>query len=83
LTQRLEASDGFGLHRPNNDLWFEVPPFEQRWPQFDHGIYCSLSDSFTESLQHSRPNRSFVNSWMESRAIDISFTTGTAYSQPR
>ena len=22
----------------NNDLGFEVPPFEQRWPPFDHGI---------------------------------------------
>jgi hypothetical protein len=40
--------------RANNDLGFEVPPFEQRWPRFDHGAYCSLSDSFTEFLQHSR-----------------------------
>ncbi len=24
--------------RTNNDLGFEVPPFEQRWPRFDHGI---------------------------------------------
>jgi hypothetical protein len=39
--------------RANNDLGFEVPPFEQRWPRFDHGIYCSLSDSFNEFLQHS------------------------------
>jgi hypothetical protein len=30
-----------------------VPPFEQRRPRFDHGAYCSLSDSFTEFLQHS------------------------------
>jgi hypothetical protein len=45
----------------NYDLGFEVPPFEQRRPRFDHGIYCSLSDSlycslsdsFTEFLQHS------------------------------
>jgi hypothetical protein len=22
--------------RTNNDLGFEVPPFEQRWPRFDH-----------------------------------------------
>ena len=35
-------------HRVNNDLGFEMPPFEQRWPRFDHGIFCSLSDSFTE-----------------------------------
>src|SRR5215472_224281 len=39
--------------RANDELRLEVPPFEQRWPQFDHGIYCSLSDSFTELLQHS------------------------------
>jgi len=38
--------------RTNNDLGFEVPPFEQRWPRFDHGISCSLSDPFTEFLQH-------------------------------
>src|SRR5260370_18280501 len=35
-------------HRVNNDPGFEMPPFEQRWPRFDHGIFCSLSDSFTE-----------------------------------
>jgi len=29
-------------HRPNNDFRFEVPPFEQRWPRFDHEISCSL-----------------------------------------
>jgi len=40
--------------RANNDLGFEVPPFEQRWPRFDHGIYCSLSDWFAEFLQHNR-----------------------------
>src|SRR6266478_6314234 len=32
----------------NNDLGFEVPPFEQRRPRFDHGTYCSLSDWFSE-----------------------------------
>ena len=37
----------------NNDLGFEVPPFEQRRPRFDHRAYCSLSDSFAEFLQHS------------------------------
>src|SRR5258707_10550460 len=42
--------------RANNDLGFEVPPFEQRWPRFDHGTYCSLSDSFIEFLQHSPLN---------------------------
>jgi hypothetical protein len=35
-------------HPANNDLGFEVPPFEQRWTRFDHGIFCSLSGSFTE-----------------------------------
>jgi len=29
-----------------------TPPFEQRRPRFDHGMYCSLSDSFTEFLQY-------------------------------
>ena len=38
--------------RANNDLGFEVPRLEQRWPRFDHGIYCSLSDWFTQFLQH-------------------------------
>ena len=38
-------------HRANNDLGFEVPPLEQRWPRFDHGN-CSLADSFTKFLQH-------------------------------
>jgi hypothetical protein len=40
--------------RANHNLGFEVPPFEQRRPRFNHGIYCSLSDSFTEFLQHSQ-----------------------------
>jgi hypothetical protein len=40
--------------RANNDLGFEVPPFEQRLPRFDHGIPRSLSDSFTPFLQHFR-----------------------------
>jgi hypothetical protein len=31
-----------------------MPPFEQRRPRFDHGIHCSLSDSFTQFLQHCR-----------------------------
>jgi hypothetical protein len=39
--------------RANNDVGFEMPPFEQRW-RFDHGIHCSLSDSFTPFLQHCR-----------------------------
>jgi hypothetical protein len=39
--------------RANNDLGFEAPPFEQRWPRFDRGMYCRLSDSFTEFLQDS------------------------------
>src|SRR6202171_2415677 len=43
--------------RANNDLGFEVPPFKQGWPRFDHGIYCSLSASFTEFLQHNPRNR--------------------------
>jgi hypothetical protein len=38
----------------NNEFRFEVPPFEQRRPRFDHGIRCSLSDSFTQFLQHCR-----------------------------
>jgi len=42
--------------RTNNDLGFEVPPFEQRWPRFDHGISCSLPDPYTEFLQHSPKN---------------------------
>jgi hypothetical protein len=34
----------------NNDLGFEVPPFEQCRPRFDHEIHCSLSDSFTQFI---------------------------------
>jgi hypothetical protein len=36
----------------NNDLGFEVPPFEQGLPRFDHRIPRSVSDSFTPFLQH-------------------------------
>jgi hypothetical protein len=36
----------------NNEFRFEVPPFEQRRPRFDHGIHGRLSDSFTQFLQH-------------------------------
>ena len=54
-------------NRANNDLGFEVPPFEQRGPRFDHGIYCSLSDSSTKSLQHSPQDRSKAEGVREDR----------------
>jgi hypothetical protein len=57
--------------RANNDLRFEVPPLEQRRPRFDHGIYCSLSDLFTQFLQHChrdripKPSCDFLTRWQK------------------
>jgi hypothetical protein len=54
----------------NNDLGFDVQPFEQCWPRFDHGAYCSLADSFTEYLQHS-PNTSWSRSSLTPNDLGI------------
>jgi len=42
-------------------------------------LHCNATDHPTAEWTQQR----FVNSWMESRPIDMSFTTATAYSQPR
>ena len=57
LEQFLDVSIGkrepqIPTNGANNNLGFKVPPYEQFRPGFDHGIHCSLSDPFSQFLQH-------------------------------